>query len=399
MDIRWRLALALSPLLGFVLVLLIIVPILQVQVRSGVITQLAGADRLIESQQTELALLLVHESLGQMVEGDSEPVRLQVWREQVRSGLDTLRTPDESGAMLPPGVVESFVALNERHELILARLTVGNTDAARALYNDLSTFLLVEEVVISSQDAREARQAELAASRAAFATTQMRNLGISVGVAILSVLLAGGASWFLMGQVARPIENLTLDAERFIAGDNTRQLTEVRGIAQLTRLRNAFQQLIDENARREQRIEAALVEREEQLAREEQLRSTVSALTMPVVPLRDRVLLLPLVGYLDERRSAQLLQEMLQAIQRSRARLLVLDLTGLVSLDGQTADSLRRAVDGARLLGCRVTIVGIRAKQAPALIAGDLNLANMTVARDIASALELEPEYGGTPGV
>jgi rsbT co-antagonist protein RsbR len=99
------------------------------------------------------------------------------------------------------------------------------------------------------------------------------------------------------------------------------------------------------------------------------------------------MLLLPLIGHLDERRAAELTRGLLEAIQHHRARAVVLDITGLADLDVAGSLALRQATDAARLLGCRIFLVGVRASQAEALVESHLSEADITVARDIPSVL------------
>ena len=108
-------------------------------------------------------------------------------------------------------------------------------------------------------------------------------------------------------------------------------------------------------------------------------------------PLAQDTLLLPLVGYLDEQRSGELTCTLLDAIQTRCARAVVLDLAGLAALDADTAERLRQTTEAARLLGCRVTLVGVRANQALALAALNLGAAGVRVARDIPAVLADSP--------
>jgi rsbT co-antagonist protein RsbR len=123
------------------------------------------------------------------------------------------------------------------------------------------------------------------------------------------------------------------------------------------------------------------------MAREERLRETVQALSVPVVPLQEGVLLLPLIGHLDDRRAAELTSGLLVAIQQRGARSVVLDITGLADLDMAGSLALRRTADAARLLGCQIFLVGVRATQALTLTESHLNEADIIVARDIPSVM------------
>lgn len=157
--------------------------------------------------------------------------------------------------------------------------------------------------------------------------------------------------------------------------------------SQIQRLRDAFQQLLDVNRKREQQLTTTLGELEERIAHEAQLRATVQALSVPTVPLGEGMLLLPLMGHLDAQRLAAITSEVLERIQQERARALVIDFTGLPELSTVVVAELGRMGEAARLLGCRATLVGIRAEHAASLAASDLASSGVAIARDIPALL------------
>jgi rsbT co-antagonist protein RsbR len=100
----------------------------------------------------------------------------------------------------------------------------------------------------------------------------------------------------------------------------------------------------------------------------------LAELTMPVVEVGDRVLLVPLIGELNQRRVAMASDEMLASIARIRARFVLFDMTGVPTIDTAVARDLIRTLEAAALLGCRGALCGIRPEIAQMLVALDVRL-------------------------
>ena len=96
-----------------------------------------------------------------------------------------------------------------------------------------------------------------------------------------------------------------------------------------------------------------LVERQER---------SIDALSVPMIPLRDDVVAMPLVGELDARRLERIRNELVEGLNRSGARVALLDLTGVPSLDADSAIGIEAAVKAARLIGAQVVVTGLRAE-------------------------------------
>jgi rsbT co-antagonist protein RsbR len=112
-------------------------------------------------------------------------------------------------------------------------------------------------------------------------------------------------------------------------------------------------------------------------------------LAVPVVHLWEGILLLPLVGAISDRRAEQILESLLQAIRDSRARSVIVDITGVPVMDAAVADSLVRAVKAAGLLGCQSILVGIGPEIARTLVALDVDFSHIVTRGSLQSGLEL----------
>lgn len=119
----------------------------------------------------------------------------------------------------------------------------------------------------------------------------------------------------------------------------------------------------------------------------EQQRLVIRDLSVPIIPINNTTLVMPLVGELDTDRLRYIYTQALQTLQHSRARILVIDVTGVPIVDTQIAHGLIRVSQAARLLGSRVVLVGIRPEVAQTIVGLGLNLADIATSSNLQSAL------------
>lgn len=119
----------------------------------------------------------------------------------------------------------------------------------------------------------------------------------------------------------------------------------------------------------------------------DQQRTTIRELSIPVLPVSNSTLVIPLVGALDAERLNDLQQQALHAISQRRARRLVLDITGLAVVDSHVAQGLRNVMQAAALLGSQVALVGVRPDVAQTMVHVGLVMGDVATFRDLQSAL------------
>lgn len=116
----------------------------------------------------------------------------------------------------------------------------------------------------------------------------------------------------------------------------------------------------------------------------------------PVVRLWDRILAVPLIGTLDTTRTQIVMESLLEAIQRDEARVAIIDITGVPTVDTAVAHHLMQTVNAVRLMGADCLISGIRPPiaQMIAQLGIDLSpiLTRATVADALAAAMALTEE-------
>jgi rsbT co-antagonist protein RsbR len=118
------------------------------------------------------------------------------------------------------------------------------------------------------------------------------------------------------------------------------------------------------------------------------LSKTILDLAMPVIPLDEHILIVPLIGNIDGARADQLLTTVLEQVQRRRARGLILDVTGISVIDTAVAQTLLQVADANRLLGTRTVLVGIRPEVAQTLVTLGVDLQNLLTAASLHEGLD-----------
>jgi rsbT co-antagonist protein RsbR len=111
-------------------------------------------------------------------------------------------------------------------------------------------------------------------------------------------------------------------------------------------------------------------------------------LSTPVLQLRDRLLVLPIIGMIDTLRARQLTDGLLVAIRDNRAKVVVMDVTGVAAVDSKVANHLIQTVAAARLMGALVILTGLSAEVAQSLVAIGVDLARINTIGDLQGGLE-----------
>ncbi len=114
----------------------------------------------------------------------------------------------------------------------------------------------------------------------------------------------------------------------------------------------------------------------------------IRELSTPALQVRDRLLILPIIGLVDSQRAKQLTDNLLHAIRANRAKVVVMDITGVAAVDSKVANHLIQTVAAARLMGATAIITGLSADVAQSLVALGVNLSSITTVGDLQGGLE-----------
>ncbi|WP_322489582.1 PAS domain-containing protein [Chloroflexus sp.] len=126
-------------------------------------------------------------------------------------------------------------------------------------------------------------------------------------------------------------------------------------------------------------------------------------LSTPLVPISDRAVALPLIGVIDQRRASLIIETLLEGVATRGAEMVIIDITGVATVDTFIADALIRAARAVRLLGAHVVLTGISPEVAQTLVSlgADLSVfeTRATLQDGIALAMNGEPLRGKGSGV
>jgi rsbT co-antagonist protein RsbR len=133
-------------------------------------------------------------------------------------------------------------------------------------------------------------------------------------------------------------------------------------------------------------VAVSFVEQRERVIRDQQ--DALLELSTPVLQVRERLLILPIIGILDATRAQQLTEQLLHGIRAHRAKLVVIDITGVPDVDEAVANSLVDTVTASRLMGADVIITGLSSEIAQTLVTIGVDLSKMHTVGDLQGGIE-----------
>nr|WP_141812142.1 STAS domain-containing protein [Nocardia bhagyanarayanae] len=133
-------------------------------------------------------------------------------------------------------------------------------------------------------------------------------------------------------------------------------------------------------------VAISFVEERERIIRQQQ--EAIRELSTPVLQVREQLLILPIIGVLDGQRARQLTEQLLRAIRNNRAKVVVIDITGVPTIDSTVANHLVQTVDASGLMGASVIITGLSSEIALTLVTIGLDLRKMNAVGDLQGGIE-----------
>ena len=133
-------------------------------------------------------------------------------------------------------------------------------------------------------------------------------------------------------------------------------------------------------------VAVGFVQERERTIREQQ--EAIRELSTPVLQVRERLLILPIVGLIDPQRARQLTEQLLRGIRANRAKVVVIDITGVAAMDTNVANHLVQTVEASRLLGATVIVSGLSPEIAQTLVNIGVELSKMTTVGDLQGGIE-----------
>jgi GAF domain-containing protein len=160
-------------------------------------------------------------------------------------------------------------------------------------------------------------------------------------------------------------------------------------------LRESREALQQSYAEVEKRVEERTAELERESAERERLqrelieaqRQALRELSTPIIPILDRIIVMPLVGSIDSMRARDITRSLLAGIQKHRAKVVILDITGVPIVDSGVADHLNRTIQAGRLKGARTMITGISDAVAETIVDLGIDWQSIATLGDLQSGL------------
>ena len=140
-------------------------------------------------------------------------------------------------------------------------------------------------------------------------------------------------------------------------------------------------------------VGVSFVEERERVIHDQQ--ESLRELSTPVLQLRERLLILPIIGVLDSARARQLTEQLLGAIQDNRARVVVIDITGVATIDRTVANHLVQTVEASRLMGASTILTGLSSEIAQTLVDLGVDLGMMRTVGDLQGGIEEAERLAG----
>ncbi len=111
-------------------------------------------------------------------------------------------------------------------------------------------------------------------------------------------------------------------------------------------------------------------------------------LSASLIPVFDKISVMPLVGTIDTERAKQIMENLLEGVVKHRAEVVLLDITGVPVVDTMVAHHIIQAADAVRLVGAKCMLVGIRPEIAQTIVTLGINLQDFTTTSTLQRGVE-----------
>jgi anti-anti-sigma regulatory factor len=116
-------------------------------------------------------------------------------------------------------------------------------------------------------------------------------------------------------------------------------------------------------------------------------RAALRDLSTPIIPVVENIIVMPLVGNIDSTRAREITRALLAGITEYRAKVLILDITGVAMVDSGVADHLNKAIQAARLKGAEVILTGVSDAVAETIVDLGIDWSSIATMRDLQTGL------------
>jgi anti-anti-sigma factor len=326
----------------------------------------------------------------QMLWGRTIKEQLRLCTEQ----LGRFQNPDDATKAQIEGAVKAMAEANVSLESYLKG--IADVQARReVLLNQQGTRLKSLSDDISNAALQQVRAVgyELDAQ-----SLQLRQ--IVLGASLVTLLLTLVLGFQIARAISLPLKKLVGATHQLQQGNYSDLGSIQRDQSEIGVLAGAFHQMAEalqqertavvrqqqELTERNQHLEQTYQELRQATQAREEMETTVRMLSVPVIPVLQGVIVLPLVGEIDTERAESMLSRLSEGVVAHRAHMVILDVTGVPFVDSQIVRCLQHAASSAKLLGARCVLVGITPEVAQTIVSSGGSLADFTTMADLRSA-------------
>lgn len=190
-----------------------------------------------------------------------------------------------------------------------------------------------------------------------------------------------------VGHLGDVLYALLKDTTRATFPDAVAQAQAQVAVAELTYQANksSYQAYVDA---REERLNQRETELQSVQADYEQVSAAIRELAAPIAPIHDNILVLPLVGSINQDRASFLTEDLLEEIVARQSDIVIIDITGVPIVDTNIANYLLQTTRAVSLLGAEVILVGISAEIAQTIVGLELDLRQLTVRANLQDGIQ-----------
>ncbi len=166
-------------------------------------------------------------------------------------------------------------------------------------------------------------------------------------------------------------------------------------ITDITERKRAEEALEKAYAEIEKQVEERTTELKQEIAERERLQEEVMAaqkqalreLSTPIIPIMERIIVMPLIGSIDTLRARDITRALLAGIREHRAKVVILDITGVPIVDSGVASHLNKTIQAARLKGAHTIVTGISDAVAETIVDLGIDWSGMETLSDLQTGL------------
>jgi anti-anti-sigma regulatory factor len=151
--------------------------------------------------------------------------------------------------------------------------------------------------------------------------------------------------------------------------------------------RPAFLEGTIENITRRKQLEAEREQLQQKVIEAQKL--ALRELASPIIPIMDRIIVMPLIGSIDDIRARDITRALLAGIREHRAKIVILDITGVPIVDSNVASHLNKTIQAARLKGASTIVTGVSDAVAETIVDLGIDWSGVETVADLQTGLRV----------